>query len=77
MSYFDWLSQGSEFHTAEQTPEGLKLRATKKDRAAREQFHIIVVRALHELRIDGYDVQTHKSSRASGGFYDSAVITRL
>jgi hypothetical protein len=77
MSYFDWLSKGSQFHTAEQAAEGLKLRAAKKDRVTREQFHIIVVRALHELRAEGYDVHTHKSSRASGGFYDSAVITRL
>lgn len=74
MSYFSWLSQGSELHIAEQTPDGFKLRAAKKDKATREQFHLIVARAIHELPGEGYDVRAHKRSRAS--FYDFAVITK-
>jgi hypothetical protein len=74
MTFIDWLSHGSEFHTAKRTENALTISAANESPECLRVFQNIVQKAKENASKEGYTINPHTSSRHSYGF-DSALIT--
>jgi hypothetical protein len=74
MDFPDWLHNGSEFHIAERRGANtLRLKRAAETPECWAGFNRFVDRAIAEKAKWGYEVETHTSSKDTGG-YDVAVI---
>jgi hypothetical protein len=76
MSYYEWLSKGSDAHTAEKFEAGLSISAKDSSREALEQFQPIAWEVFERQSEEGYQIiLVHYSDRVSGDLYDRLVLS--